>query len=86
MNHMRPDHEKTYPQTAAMQLSNNFNNTFRKDVMARTGKYGRDGGSLMASMDFPRMNEIVQVQNMKDLKIKKTSPNKSKRNTNLDSI
>lgn len=70
---MRPDHEKTYPKTAALQLSKKFNRTFRKDVLAKTQKY-ENGGSMMDSMDMPNMNEIIHVQNMYDIDIKNASP------------
>lgn len=64
MDHMRPDHTKTYPKTANDQLSKEYNRTFRKNVLAKTqSKINIQNGSSAISADSPNDQKIISLYN-----------------------
>lgn len=65
MNELRPDHPKTYPVSGSQHLAEQFNATFRKDVLRLTRKKFQEKNerSLLDSPHFSPNEDVMKVSN-----------------------
>ena len=68
MDELRPVHPKTYPVSASQHLAEQFNSTFRKDVLRQTRKKFQDkhNRSLLDSPHFSPSKDTIKVSNLKE--------------------